>query len=231
MRSSGPGPRNTKQGGLRGNSIAFPQAPARREEAARFTCNSVIIALAGAEKEDLRKAKWAEIPRQDYIDAARFSTSHSTAYEGMALNEATARELFALSGCTSEAVLQQAVPVLATGDLEHRLEGPADTGTAGVAHEQVSAIDGVEVEEASDEEGGLPDLNAALPDEEFPQNVLPAMHFCADSLTSGDMDEVQAIRLNWPSSGKLLRKMFRKTSRPRGWCKPVCGLFKKLYAG
>ena len=32
---------------------------------------TVVIALAGVEKEDLHKAKWAEIPRQDYVDAAR----------------------------------------------------------------------------------------------------------------------------------------------------------------
>ena len=54
-----PGPRNTKQGGLRGNTIAFPQAklelnssnelPAPPEECARFMSNSVVIALAGAD--------------------------------------------------------------------------------------------------------------------------------------------------------------------------------------
>ena len=30
-----------------------------------------MIALAGAEKDDLHNAKWAQIPRQDYVDAAR----------------------------------------------------------------------------------------------------------------------------------------------------------------
>ena len=80
-----PGPKNTRQGGLRGNSIAFPQSklellntcelPAPPEVAAEFMRNSVIIALAGAEKEDLHNAKWAEIPRQDYVDAARWALS------------------------------------------------------------------------------------------------------------------------------------------------------------
>ena len=61
------GPRNTRQGGLRGNSIAFPQAhvemlkgdelPAPTAEAARFMSNTVVIALAGAERTDLHGAK------------------------------------------------------------------------------------------------------------------------------------------------------------------------------
>jgi len=195
--------RNTKQGGLRGNSIAFPQAklvllqseelPAPPEEAARFMRESVTIALAGAEKADLHKAKWAEIPRQDYMNAAQFSTAHSTAYDGMTVNGPRAEQLFAERGRTSEAVLEQAVPVLANTELKHRLEGPAETGSAGCPHEQIAAIDGTTVEECSDEEG-VDSTNAALPDEEFPQNVLPTMHFAADDLTSGDMDELQAIR-------------------------------------
>ena len=53
---------------------------------------TVIIALAGAEKEDLHKAKWAEIPRQDYVEAARFCTAHGMAYDGVALNEGRAQK-------------------------------------------------------------------------------------------------------------------------------------------
>ena len=73
--------RSTKQGGLRGNTIAFPQGkvdvlpsselPAAPDVAGTFMGNSVMIALAGAEKDDLHNAKWAQIPRQDYVDAAR----------------------------------------------------------------------------------------------------------------------------------------------------------------
>ena len=40
------------------------------------------------------------------------------------------------------------------------------------------------MEEDLDEAGA--DINAALPDEEFPEHALPAMHFC--------LDEAQAIR-------------------------------------
>ena len=152
---------------------------------------SVVIALAGATKEELRNAKWAEIPRQDYINAAHFCTSHRLAYQDMTVNEASATKLFAEQGRTSDAVLQPAVPVLATEELKQKLDGPADTGTAGLdAHERIAAIDGSKVEECSDEEGGTADMHAALPDEEFPATALPAMQFCADSLTSGDMDEM-----------------------------------------
>ena len=75
------GARGTKQGGLRGNTIAFPQGqvhilpsselPAAPDVAGAFMSNSVVIALAGVEKGDLHNAKWAQIPRQDYVDAAR----------------------------------------------------------------------------------------------------------------------------------------------------------------
>ena len=199
-----PGARNTRQGGLRGNTISFPQArlelnhskelPAPLEEGARFMSNSVVIALAGADKEDLHNAKWAEIPRQDYVDAATFATSHGMAYNDMVVNASRAHSLFAPSGRTSEAVLQQAVPVVGAGELQHRLEGPADTGHAGHTHEQCVNIDGEEVAEEITEEEETADFNASLPDEEFPEAALPTMNFCADSLTSGDMDEIQAIR-------------------------------------
>ena len=40
-----------------------------------------------APQEDLHKAKWAEIPRHDYVGAARFLTAHGMAYDGVVLNE------------------------------------------------------------------------------------------------------------------------------------------------
>ena len=129
---------------------------------------------------------------------AGFCTSHGMAYDGIALNEERAREMFAVRGRTSDAVLQQAVPVIAEEELQHRLEGPADTGCAGVSHEQFVSVDGVQCDgvEAEEEDADEveADLNAALPDEEFPEVALPAMHFCADDVTSGGMDEIQAIR-------------------------------------
>ena len=109
--------------------------------------NTVVLALAGAERADLHGAKWAEIPRPDYLDAAHFCTSHGMAYDGVTLNEERATELFAERGRTSDAVLEQATSVIAAGELQHRLEGPADTGSAGVAHERCVAIDGTEVAE------------------------------------------------------------------------------------
>ena len=49
--------------------------PALADQAAEFMSKSVIIVLAGADKNDLGKARWAEIPRQEYIDAGRFCTA------------------------------------------------------------------------------------------------------------------------------------------------------------
>ena len=42
-----------------------------------------------------------------------------------------------------------------------------------------------------------------LPDEEFPEEALPPMHFCADEVTSGNMDELQAIRKVHAELGEL----------------------------
>ena len=62
-----PGPRREKQGGLRGNNIAFPQAkvemcrshefPLPVEEASRFMSETVVIALAGTNTEELHNPK------------------------------------------------------------------------------------------------------------------------------------------------------------------------------
>ena len=103
-----------------------------------------------------------------------------------------------------DAVQQRAVPIAAVGALPHRLDGPADTGSAGIAeaatsgcatcaHESEAAIDGEACSE-QDEDEAAADLNAGLPDEDQPAEIQPEMHFCADSFTSGDVDEVQAIR-------------------------------------
>ena len=211
------GPRNNRQGGLRGNSIAFPQQrlellesselPAAPEQAADFMSRTVVIALAGVDtdnfREQLHAAKWAEIRRQDYLDAARFCTSHGMAYEGVSVNEERACDMFAAHGRTSDAVLQQAVPILSAGELAHRMEGPADTGSAAAARECQEGEEQIanaprecEVKEEEEEEEGEEgnDLNAALPDEEFASEALPAMHFCADDVHSGGVNELAAIR-------------------------------------
>ena len=196
------GPRDGRQGGLRGNTISFPQAkvelrrslelPPPPEEASEFLSKCVVIALAGADVEDLHNAKFAEIRRRPYIDAGHFLTNHCLFYEDMCVNEARAEAEFAEAGRTSQAVLQQATRILdATEYLQHKLSGPADTGEAGVVHEKIIRVDSEAVE--SEDDGEEPHLHAGLPDEEFPEEALPTMHFCADELTSGDLDELQAI--------------------------------------
>ncbi len=72
------------------------------------------------------------------------------------------------------------------------LDGPADTGDTGImAHERVAAVDGEVVE--SDDESEV-HVNAAIADPEHPEEMMPAMHVCADELASADLDELQAIR-------------------------------------
>ena len=145
----------------------------------------------------------------------------------MVLNEERAAALFAKNGRTSDAVLQQAVPVLAVAELQHRLEGPADTGCAGVSHEQCASIDGkIVVEEEHDEETADPE--AGLPDEEFPQIAMPEMHFCADDVTSGDMDEIQAFRKVHAELHELQK--FGMMSRPDDLFEIACGRCSRLLA-
>jgi hypothetical protein len=205
------GPRSERQGGLRNNTIAFPQArvepllsqelPAAKEEAARFMSESIIIALAGSDVQDLHRAKWAEVRRWPYLDAARFLTCHDIYYSDVTLNEARAEAELGESGRTTDAVLEQAVPIEISEALKHRLEGPADAGGAGAPQmeqeekETCVAVDGEPVE--SDCDSGEEDPARApvtIADPEYPADILPAMHFCADELGSADLDELQAVR-------------------------------------
>ena len=141
------------RGGLRSNSIAFPQAtahvcgsnelPPPKDAAAAFMRESFIIALAGVDVEDLHKSKWAEVRRTPYVDAAEFLTLHDQFYHGIVkVNRDRATTDLQESGSTTEAVLQQAVKIEVAGQLPHRMEGPADTGCGGVHEECVVAVDG-----------------------------------------------------------------------------------------
>ena len=106
------GPRDERPGGLRSNSIAFPQAtahvsgsnelPPPKDAAAAFMRETVIIALAGADVEDLHKAKWAEVRRTPYVDAAEFFTRHDQFYHGsVTVNHDRASTDLQESGSTS----------------------------------------------------------------------------------------------------------------------------------
>ena len=95
------------------------------------------------------------------------------------------------SGSTTEAVLQQAVKIQVAENLPHRMEGPADTGCGGVDKECVVAVDGEAVVEEDEE---VPPPNAAIPDPDFPEDVMPALNICADDLAGADLDELQALR-------------------------------------
>ena len=67
-------------------------------------------------------------------------TRHNLFYEDMRVSHQRADEELADEGSTTDAVLQQAVPILAAEELQHRLEGPADTGCAGLAEDMRSKI-------------------------------------------------------------------------------------------
>ncbi|CAK0803316.1 unnamed protein product [Prorocentrum cordatum] len=170
------------------------ELPAPPPEAQRFLAESVVIALAGADVDDLSKARWANVRKGEYMGAASFLTSHSVSYNDMTCNQDRADAVMSDAGAVPEAVRSIAIPIEVSEQLKHRLEGPADA-CAG-ADEQVVRVDGEECvsEHEAEEEEGENDLNAALPDPDFPAEALPAMSFCADAATGGDLDELQAIR-------------------------------------
>ena len=170
------------------------ELPARPDEAQRFLAESVVIALAGADVDDLSKARWANVRKGEYMGAAGSLTSHSVSYSDMTCNRDRADRDMSDAGAVPEAVRRIAVPIDVSEQLKHRMEGPADA-CAG-AGEKVVRVDGEECasEHEAEEEEGENDLNAALPDPDFPAEALPAMSFCADAATGGDLDELQAVR-------------------------------------
>ena len=103
---------------------------------------TVIIAMAGVDVQDLHMATWDEVRREPYINAGNFLTRHNMFYGDMQVNAERAAEAFAERGKTSDAILQQAVPIEVSDELRCRLEGPADTGVAGVHDERAVAVDG-----------------------------------------------------------------------------------------
>ena len=70
------------------------ELPAPVEALSEYFSKTFVIALAGADKEDLHNAKWVQIPRQDFVEASRFCTAHSLAYDGCVTNEERAKQLF-----------------------------------------------------------------------------------------------------------------------------------------
>ena len=170
------------------------ELPAPASEAQKCLAEGVVIALAGVDVDDLSRARWANVRKGEYMGAAGFFTSHSVSYSDMTCNQARADADMSDAGAVPEAVRRIAVPIEVSEQLKHRMEGPADACAA--AHESVVRVDGEECasEHEAEEEEGENDLNAALPDPDFPAEALPAMSFCADATSSGDLDELQAVR-------------------------------------
>ena len=132
----------TKQKGLRGNTICFPQAvvkelvtsqlPADSETSRQFFSDSLCIVLAGCDPEDLDKATWAEVPRDAYVSAVRFLIAHSSAYHSLTLNEEDAFKRLAECGRSCQELLQQATPIKVSQTTKCKLDAPGDADAAEV---------------------------------------------------------------------------------------------------
>ncbi|CAK0816743.1 unnamed protein product, partial [Prorocentrum cordatum] len=150
----------TKQKGLRGNSICFPQAharelvtqalPAEPEVSQQFSADGLSIALAGASVDDLDKATWAEVPREAYMTAVRFCVAHSEAYHALDIDEDEAARRLQEAGHSCAEVLQQATSIQATTHTPHLIPGPATFDAPEVpVPESIVAEDGRPMEDPS----------------------------------------------------------------------------------
>ena len=133
----------------------------------------------------------------------------------MTANHERANASFHAEGHTSDAVLKQAVHISVPEDLRSpvtpvRLEGPADTGDAGIDPEHVVSLEGEAV--ASESEGEVAP-NTTIPDPEHPA----AAHLrCIYAPTSSPAEQLGKYTGSW--------KLFKNKSRlmqmpmpPVGW--------------
>jgi hypothetical protein len=100
--------------------------PAEPRASAEFVADSISIALAGADVNDLEKTRWARVPCEAYLTAVRFCVAHSKAYEHIAIDEEAARECF--RNMVPEEVRSQATGVKVAAGVALRSSGPCRPG-------------------------------------------------------------------------------------------------------
>ena len=204
----------TKQKGLRANTICFPQAvpkqlltsslPASLDASTAFMAESISIALVNSDPNDLHNARWAQVPRTEYIEAARFLISHNVAYHGLLLDTDAATR-FHEQGRSCPELLAQLTVIQASESTPFRLVGPADGGAeiqvgeavvddalsdSGVADGPVSRS----VVMQSCNNDACAGSNTVLPSGiEEDDDELP-LHMMASDLTSADLDSMRAAK-------------------------------------
>ena len=132
--------------------------------------------------QDLEHAKWAEIPKDAYMAAARFLVTHNVAYQNLDVNEDAAHEHFLKLG---EAVKAQAVSIVVEEALPAKLPGPAELSDEIVPENMEEST----LTRSGEDEGTL-----QQPEHDFEENededqeTLPALHCVAAEVTSADPD-------------------------------------------
>ena len=191
---------DTKQKGLRSNTISFPQArcrqlitnalPAEPEKARAYLADTISIVLAGAEPADLDNAAWAQVPAEAYLTAARLFVAHCPAYEAVHLDEKAAREQ--LRNLVPDVIREQAVRVDVTGSAVTVPDGPATTGQdEHVMSESVVAEAGLPTE---NDDTGDADISCTPPNVQTPSTPTVPVHFAATDLTTADLDIEAAMK-------------------------------------
>jgi hypothetical protein len=153
---------------------------------------SISIALVNSDPADLHLARWAQVPRGEYIEAARFCIAHSVAYAGLALDTGAAAR-FEDAGRSCPELIAQATVIESLESTRFRLSGPADGGPEVRAAESV--IDDPNQHDSC--EPPLSDVtgsNTVLPDHTDAIHDQPPLYLMASDLTSADLDELRAAK-------------------------------------
>ena len=150
--------------------------------------------------QDLDHAKWAEIPRDAYVAAARYLVQHNPAYQHLSIDEACAREQFMAMGATCAAVRAQACSVAAEAAIPAKLSGPADLPEETGPEISVGEAD---VQDPAELEHGICDGEAE-------QEIGPGFHCAAADVSSADLDVERCCK---ELAAKVLLLMQRKSSR------------------
>ena len=136
--------------------------------------------------QDLDGAYWAEIPRDAYMQAARFLVAHNVVYSDLMLSESEAAKLFHEAGKTCEAVRAQATRVEADADVPVKLSGPADCQEGG----QVIAVDEATVEAGEPLDG----MEANDTENPFADDAMPGFRCSAEDPGLCDLDVERCIK-------------------------------------
>mgnify|MGYP001818273085 CR=1 FL=1 len=132
--------------------------------------------------QDLDHAKWAQVPREAYLAAARYLVQHNVAYQHLEIDEDTAREQFLDCGATCAAVRAQASQVGIEESMPTKLSGPAE-----LAEDQIAVrVSEADVDTPAEKEASSMCQETA--DDDRDEDVGPGFNCAAGEVSSSELD-------------------------------------------